>query len=352
MDVTAVVGTIKGAFLLRSDAARERWDIEGPLFKGWKVTASARDERGRTYLATASDVYGAALQSSDDLSDWQQLERGPTWSEDSGRKLNQIWTLSTAADGMWAGVDEAGLFRSADGGATWRGLEGLNEHPTRSGWYPGFGGLCAHAFLVDPRDPRRLWCGISAVGVFRSDDGGTSWQPRNEGVTIAIEDKEHRGIGTCVHALVADPDDADVIWRQDHRGMYRTADGGDRWERIEEGLPSGFGFPIALDPRTKALYAVPLESDEYRVPADGRLAVYRSRDRGDSWHAAGRGLPAGLFYGTVLRGALATDGLDPCGVYLGTTAGTVHVSADGGESWRTLPCTLPRVLSVRAFAGA
>ena len=271
MAIQVIVGTQKGGFVLRSDRGRAAWSIDGPLFKGWKVTASVRDASGRYVIATASDVYGAALHVSDDLAEWRQIERGPTWGEaasgDNGeRKLNQIWTLVEGGGRLYAGVDVAGMFVSEDRGETWAPVEGLNEHATRPSWYPGAGGLCAHAILVDPRDPRRIWCGISAVGVFRSDDGGTTWHLKNEGIPVLIEDKKHKDIGRCVHGLVADPDDADLIYRREHNGMFRTRDGGESWERIENGLASWFGFPIAMDPRSRALFVVPLESDDLPGP--------------------------------------------------------------------------------------
>ncbi|MBI1850018.1 MAG: exo-alpha-sialidase [Planctomycetes bacterium] len=355
MRVCVIVGTEKGAFLVRSDRSRRDWKIEGPLFKGWKVTAIARLSSGRTMFGVASFVYGATLHVSSgtsgphDLSSWRQIPNGPAFDAARKRKLNQIWTLVEAAGAIWAGVDEAALFRSEDGGESWSLVTGLEEHRTRGSWYPGFGGLCAHSVLVDPRNPRRLWCGISAVGVFRSDDGGASWEPKNSGVPVIIEDAEHKDIGFCVHALARDPDDPSTIYRQDHMGMFRTRDAGDSWQRIENGLPSRFGFPLAIDRATGALFAVPLESDEHRMPIDGKFRVYRSRDRGDSWESLGRGLPAEGSYMGVLRSAVAVDAIQPCGVYVGTTAGTLHVSSDGGDSWRTLPCTLPRISCVAAF---
>jgi photosystem II stability/assembly factor-like uncharacterized protein len=349
MTTTVLAGTQKGAFLFRSSSARSDWTIEGPLFKGWKVTAAARLPDGTFLAATASDVYGPALHRSRDLREWRQIEKGPAWPEGSTRKLNQIWKIAAGHGRVFAGVDEAGLFASADGGTTWTPVTGLNEHPTRAAWFPGAGGLCAHAVLFDPNDRNRMWCGISAVGVFRSDDGGATWQPKNSGVRMIIEDQAHKEIGFCVHGLAQDPRDADTIYRQDHAGMYVTRNGGDTWEAAENGLPSGFGFPIAVDRTSGRVYAAPLESDEHRMPVDGALRVFRSGDGAASWQALAAGLPQTRAYMGVLRGALDVDALDPCGVYFGTTAGTVHFSADGGDSWRTLPCTLPRVLSVSAF---
>lgn len=349
MSVTAIVGTDKGAFLLRAGADRRDWTLDGPHFKGWKVTASMRVD-GRYVLATASFVYGMALHVSDDLRTWRQIEHGPAWPKDSNRKLNQVWTLARAGGRLYAGVDEAGLFSSDDGGETWRPVDGLNEHQTRHAWYPGNGGLCAHAILVDPRNPDRVWVGISAVGVFRSDDGGRTFHPKNHGLPTVMEDREHKDIGYCVHGLAADPDDADVIYRREHVGVFRSRDGGETWDRIENGLGSWFGFPIAVDRRSRAVYVVPLESDEYRMPAEGNFRVYRSRDSGKNSEGLGEGLPSVPTFTSVLRGALAVDGQDPCGVYIGTTGGQAFASADRGDTWRPLPCTLPRILHVAAYA--
>lgn len=353
MQVQVLIGTVKGAFVLKSDADRNRWSIEGPHFKGWKVTACSRDEKTKQFiLGTASDVYGPALHTGPALTceAMTQVKAGPSYPEEGKRKLNQIWRIVTSDDAYWAGVDEAGLFRSEDQGQTWQPVEGLNEHPTRSGWYPGAGGLCAHSILLDPRDASRVWCGISAVGMFRSDDGGQTWTPKNQGVPIIIPDQESSEIGFCVHALVADPDDSDIIYRQDHLGLYRTTDGGDHWEAIENGLRErSFGFPIVLDRETKNLFIFPLESDEFRLPKEGKFRVFRSQNQGDSWEPLSNGLPEESHYGCVLRTAMAADHLSPGGIYLGSTAGTIHVSNDRGESWQSLPHTLPRILTVAVF---
>ncbi|MCG8407239.1 MAG: hypothetical protein MI923_18735 [Phycisphaerales bacterium] len=348
MSVTVIVGTAKGGFVLRSDDRRS-WQIEGPFFKGWKVTTVARADDGTFLIGAASDVYGAAIHKSKDLSDWRQVAQGPAYSEDEKRQLTQIWKLVVQDGAYYAGVAEAGLFRSEDRGETWQPMPGLNDHRSRSAWMPGAGGLCAHSILIDPANPKRLWCGISAVGVFRSDDGGDTWHPKNNGVPVILEDKEFSEIGFCVHALAQDPDNADLIYRQDHRGMFRTKDGGDHWERIENGLPSGFGFPLVLDRETRALYAAPLESDEFRLPCDGKFQIFRSRNGGDAWEPLTNGLPQEHAYAGVLRGAMDADHLAPCGVYVGTTSGDVFVSSDGGDRWNALPYRLPRVHCVAAY---
>ncbi len=371
MAVHAIVGTAKGAALLRAEASRETWSVDALRFKGWIVSAATRDDGGRYYAGVSSDVYGAAILVSDDFSSWRQLENAPRYEptdtgnemhnrtigatdalgifKGSNRHVDQIWRLHAVGSTIYAGVSEAGLFRSDDRGKSWQPMRGLNEHPTRATWLPGFGGLCAHSLLSDRRNPNRLWVGISAAGVFRTDDGGETWVAKNEGVT--------QGEGFCVHSLAHDPNRADVIYRQDHRGMYRSRDAGDSWQSIENGLPIGqlaegircaFGFPVEMDPGSHSVYALPLEGDNFRFPPDGKLCVYRTRDGGERWEPLSSGLPEDS-YTNVLRGAMAVDGLDPCGVYFGTTAGTVFASRDGGDSWTRIPCTLPKILCVEAF---
>ena len=350
MGVRLLVGTSKGGFWVTSGDRRE-WAVEGPFFKGWKVTAGLRLADGRWMAAVASDIYGPAIFLSDDGERWEQVADGPSYPEGDERRLRQVWTLRENRSTVYAGVQDAGLFTSGDGGRSWVPVPGLNDHETRGGWMPGAGGLCCHAVLFDEANPDRVWCGISAVGVFRTDDGGTTWTPKNRGVCRAHEDEEFKEIGHCVHGLVQDPDDPGRIYRQDHSGMYRSGDGGERWEKNEHGLPSGFGFPIVMDGATRYLFAVPLEADQYRLPAGGAIQVFRSTDRGDSWHSASAGLPAEHAYGGVLRGAMSVDNLDPGGVYIGTTSGTLHMSRDLGDSWTNLPVMLPRVLHLSAWVG-
>ncbi|MEX1208589.1 MAG: exo-alpha-sialidase [Acidimicrobiia bacterium] len=340
---TIGVGTVKGAFLFRSGSGGS-WDLEAPIFKGWAVTAFGRSPSGDHLLAVGSNWFGAAIHRSADLATWEQVVDGPAWLEGAERKLNNIWTIAGVGDSLFAAVDEAGLFRSDDDAASWQPVAGFNEHPTRPGWQPGFGGLAAHRILSDPENPDRMWVAVSAVGVFRTEDGGESWALKNSGVTTVAPNDDYDEIGFCVHCLVADPHDANVIWRQDHSGVYRTIDGGDEWQRIEGGLPARFGFTIVRDAASGGLFVVPLESDEHRMPVGGAFQVYRSTDRGDSWQVSGVGHPVGPVYAGVLRGAAATDGKG--GVFLGTTAGSVHLTTDGGDHWITLPEVLPRILTV------
>ncbi len=346
MTVTLAIGTSKGAFFLRSDD-RHNWTLAEPAFPGWKVTAFNRTPSGEYLLATASNWFGAALHRSTDLNEWEQVVTGPGWPEGSVRPLTQIWTLASIGQRTYAGVDEAGLFVSDDDGETWHSVEALNEHATRSSWEPGLGGLCAHHVVADPGNPKRMWVGISAVGVFRTDDGGRSWQPRNSGVTGPID--ESAGTGWCVHGLTLDPEHPERLWRQEHTGVYRSADAGDSWERIETGLPASFGFPMVRDHRSGRLFIAPLRSDEFRLPVGGRLRIFRSDNQGDTWMESGAGLPDQT-YTTVLRGAMVADQLNPGGVYFGTTGGAVYGSADNGHAWDRLPGTFPRIMSLQVFA--
>ena len=344
MATALFVGTDKGAFLFRSHD-RVHWQQEAPQFKGWKVTAIGRARDGRFVAGSASHVYGPLLHLSDDLTRWSAVDQGPRYT--NGRKLEQIWTITATQRGHYAGVAEAGLFFAVDPEGPWVAVPGLNDHPTRPAWQPGLGGLCAHVVLENPVNPDQLWCGISAVGVFRSDDGGESWHPKNRGVPIAIPDKEHKEVGFCVHGLALDPRDPSVLYRQDHLGMFRSTDAGDSWQHSNAGLPADFGFPVVADPHTGVVYAYPLESDEYRLPMGGAMAVYRTTDQAQSWVARGQGLAHEGGYASVLRGSMAVD--DQSGIYFGTTAGTVHYSTSGGDVWHQLPCLLPRILCVKAF---
>jgi photosystem II stability/assembly factor-like uncharacterized protein len=352
-----LVGTRKGAFFLWSDAARREWRIEGPILKGWEVqdlTLDTRRGRPELFAAVGHFVYGATVQHSLDFGrSWTQIEYGPEYPDGAGSQLKRIWCIEpghpSEPEVLWAGVDEAGLFVSEDGGESWREVPALRQHSTREGWMPGLGGLCCHTVCIDPGDPRRMWLGISAVGVFRTTDRGESWQVANEGLPIVSPAKDFRDIGSCIHRIVVSPDEPGVLYQQNHRGVFRSRDGADSWQRIEAGLPATFGFPIVLDPRrSRTLYVLPQESDEYRFFPDGQLAVYRSQDGGDSWHALTHGFPAGPAYTGVLRNAMAVDGREACGIYFGTTGGQLFYSRDGGEAWHTMPCLLPRITSVTA----
>lgn len=371
MSVALVVGTRKGAVILTSDKTRRTWTGELVL-KGWHVTASARDAGGRIYAAIGNDVYGPAIMASDDLKTWRQLDAAPRYREGeignpdhnrtlgaadpfgrfggNGRYVDQIWTLHATKDALYAGVSEAGLFVSRDRGERWEPVDGFNNHPSRGEWVPGFGGLCAHTILSDAKNPDRLWVGVSAAGFFRTDDGGRTWTRKNDGVSADT--------GQCVHCLAHDPGEPDTIYRQDHRGVYLSEDGGDHWRPIEDGLHiselsdghrCAFGFPIVMDRRSRSVFTVPLDGDNFRIPPDGALAVYRTSNRGAHWRKLTDGLPRKNHFAGILRGAMAADQQEPGGIYFGTTSGAVYGTADLGENWSELASGLPRILSVEAY---
>lgn len=349
--VLLMVGTQKGAFLLTSDERRESWNVEGPLLKGWSVFDLALDQRQSPmmYAAVGHFVYGPAVHISGDLGkSWKQVEHAPKY--ESKHKLNNVWCVvpgrASEQGTLYAGVDEAGLFVSHDSGWHWEEMRGLSNHPTREEWHPGAGGLCCHSVLLDPENKKRMWVGISAVGVFRSNDAGETWEASNDGLDIIIEGETHKDVGTCVHRMILDPIDSDRLFQQNHRGVFRSTNGGKVWERIENGIPNNFGFPMIMLPAdSDTLYIVPQESDEFRFAADGRLTVYRTTDGGDSWAPLRAGLPDNAYVG-VLRQAMAADSLKSPGVYFGTTGGHLYYSRDGGEAWETIPCALPRISSV------
>lgn len=351
--VRLFAGTRKGLFVLESDADRTDWTVSEPALAGWEVSDVRVDDRGehRLFAGVSHFVYGATVhRSTDGGASWEQVESSPAYDHD--RELNRIWTVVPGRvddpDTVYAGVDEAGLFVSRDGGDTWREIAGLTNHETVERWFPGKGGLCCHSVLPHPADPDRLWVGISAVGVFRTDDGGDSWTLQNDGLEVAAPDDDHETLGSCVHQLVLDPTDPDRLFQQNHLGVYRSTDAGEHWERIDDGLPSTFGFPLVLHPHDpETLFVFPLESDEVRLTIDGRPAVYRSSDAGDTWERCDDGLPTDSWV-TVLRQAMATDTLEPAGVYLGTTGGRIFHSADAGDSWAPIDAHLPRIHSLTA----
>lgn len=327
------VGTEKGGYLVDLGTG----EVKGPLFPGWKVTAFGRTPGGDHVAAVASNWFGAALYRSADLVEWSQIPSGPSFGEEP--ELSQIWALHTAGDQIFAGVAEAGLFVSDDDGETWRPVPGLNEHRTRPEWTPGLGGLCAHRILTSAAT---TWVAISAVGLFRSDDGGATWNLKDEGVgsTTAPEGARPE-VGYCVHNVDQDPDEPDRLWRQDHAGVFRSEDGGDSWERIENGLPAGFGFVMRRDHASGRLFVVPLHSDANRVPVDGHFSAYLSDDDGDSWRVAGKGWPPAPTFTNVLRGAVAADGSGT--IVLGTTGGDIWVTRNAGDDWRHLDAGFPRI---------
>lgn len=352
-DSVVVAGTKKGVFLFHS-RDRRRWQSRGPLFPGQSVMHATLDPRdGRTlWAAVATGHWGSMVQRSTDFGEsWSKGKENPHFAEGSDLSVERVWLVEPGLDAeVWAGVEPAGLFRSDDGGETWASVDGLNHREDRTSWMPGNGGLCLHTILPYPGDRKRMVVGISAVGVLGTNDGGASWRVMNGDVRadfLPEKATKEDQLGSCVHKMVRDSRDPALLYQQNHCGVYRRRRGDPAWTAIETGLPATFGFPLAAHPHEGgALYAVPLEGDFNRVAPQGRLAVYRTRNGGERWDRLDRGLPQKEAHLTVLREGMATDGQDPVGVYVGTTTGQVYSSRDEGETWTLLRDLLPPVLSV------
>jgi photosystem II stability/assembly factor-like uncharacterized protein len=362
--IRVLVGTRKGAFVLTADGRRESWDVSGPLFGGWEIyhVAGSPADPDRLYASQSSGWFGQLIQRSDDGgTTWEQV--GSRFEYDGVPGTHQwydgtphpwefarVWHLEpsrTDPDTVYAGVEDAALFRSVDGGQEWQELPGLRGHGSGASWQPGAGGMCLHTIVLDPVDPQRIFVAISAAGAFRTDDGGVTWRPINRGLrSDGIPDPDAE-VGHCVHRIAMHPSRPDVLFMQKHWDVMRSDDAGESWHEISGDLPSDFGFPIAVHPHEPdTAYVVPIESDSQHFPPEGRLRVYRSRAGGNEWEPLTQGLPQRDCYVNVLRDAMAVDTLDPCGVYFGTTGGQVYASADAGDSWAPIVRDLPAVLSV------
>ena len=386
--VRVLVGTRKGAFVLTSDGKRQKWDVNGPLFGGWEIyhMKGSPVDPNRIYASQTSSWFGQVIQRSDN--------GGKTWhqpgtpageatktpdgmpigesnkfvydtSPETGKPLTthqwydgtqhpwefkRVWHLEpslTEPDVVYAGAEDAALFRSSNGGQSWQELSGLRGHVSGPQWAPGAGGMCLHTILIDPADPRRMFIAISAAGAFRTDDGGQTWRPINQGLRSEYIPDPSAEVGHCVHRIALHPSRSRVLFMQKHWDVMRSDDAGESWREVSGNLPSDFGFVVdvhAHEPET--IYVVPIKSDSEHYPPDGKLRVYRSRTGGNEWEPLTKGLPQSNCYVNVLRDAMAVDSLDPCGVYFGTTGGQVYVSADAGDSWEPIVRDLPAVLSV------
>ena len=362
--VRVLVGTRKGAFILSSDGARRSWDVSGPHFAGWEIyhLKGSPVDPDRIYVSQGSGWFGQQMQRSDDggrtftpIGNAFQYDGVPgTHQTFDGTphpwEFKRVWHLEpslTDPDTVYAGVQDAAMFRTTDGGASWHELSGLRTHGSGSRWQPGAGGLCLHTILLDPSKPGRIVIAISAAGAFRTDDGGTTWKAINKGlVSDGIPDPDAE-VGHCVHHIASHRARPDVLFMQKHWHVMRSDDGGDLWTKVSGNLPTDFGFAIdvhAHEPET--IYVVPIKSDSEHFPLDGKLRVYRSRTGGHEWEPLAKGLPEKDCYVNVLRDAMAVDTLDACGIYFGTTGGQVYASPDGGDSWSAIVRDLPPVLSV------
>lgn len=362
--VRVLVGTRKGAFVLTADGRRSRWDISGPFFAGWEAyhLKGSPVNPDRIYASQSSSWFGQQVQRSDDGGrTWQPVGNAfpyeglpgtHQWYDGTPHpwEFKRVWHLEPSlsdADTVYAGVEDAALFRSRDGGGTWEELSGLRGHGTGPRWAPGAGGMCLHTILIDPSNERRIYVAISAAGAFRSDDAGATWKPVTRGLVSNFLPEPTAEVGHCVHRIAMHRDRPDTLFMQKHWDVMRSDDAGEHWREVSGNLPTDFGFVIdvhAHEPET--IYVVPIKSDSEHFPPDGRLQVFRSRTGGGEWEPLTRGLPQQNCFVNVLRDAMAVDALDDCGIYFGTTGGQVYVSPDGGEHWSAIVEQLPPVLSV------
>lgn len=362
--VRVLVGTRKGAFVLTSDGARKTWKVDGPHFPGWEMyhIKGSPIDPDRLYASQSSGWFGQVIQRSDDGGrSWNPVDNNFAYDGVPGTHMwydgtphpwefKRVWHLEpslTDRDTVFAGVEDAALFKSTDGGASWNELSGLRKHGSGAHWEPGAGGMCLHTIVLDPTNANRMFIAISAAGAFRTDDGGVTWTPINKGLRSAQIPDQDAEVGHCVHRIAMHASNPQRLYMQKHWDVMRSDDGGDNWHEVSGNLPTDFGFPIdvhAHEPET--IYVVPITSDAHHFPPDGKLRVYRSRTGGNEWEALTNGLPQQDCYVNVLRDAMAVDTLDSCGIYFGTTGGQVYVSSDSGDNWTPIVHDLPAVLSV------
>jgi photosystem II stability/assembly factor-like uncharacterized protein len=358
------VGTHKGAFVLNSDAKRENWEVSGPFFAGWEIyhMKGSPADPDRIYASQSTGWFGQMMQRSrDGGKTWETVGNKFAYEGEAGTHMwydgtphpwefKRVWHVEPSLhdpDTVYAGVEDAGFFRSTDGGQSWHEMPGLRRHGTGSSWQPGAGGLCLHTILIDPNNEKRMFIAISAAGAFRTDDGAESWRPINRGLHSQYIPNPDAEVGHCVHRIAMHKSNGNVLFMQKHWDVMRSDNAGDNWYEVSGNLPTDFGFVIdvhAHEPET--IYVVPIKSDSEHYPLDGALRVYRSRTGGNEWEPLTKGLPQSNCYVNVLRDAMCIDSLDSCGVYFGTTGGQVYGSADAGDSWKPIVHDLPAVLSV------
>ncbi|HEY3929950.1 MAG TPA: sialidase family protein [Candidatus Koribacter sp.] len=364
--VRLLVGTKKGAFILNSDGKRQNWTVDGPHFAGWEMyhLKGSPADPNRIYASQTSGWFGQQVQRSDD--------GGKTWNPVGNKfaydgvpgthqwydgtphpwEFKRVWHFEpslTDPDTVYAGIEDAALFKSTDGGQNWTELSGLRKHHTGNKWQPGAGGMGLHTIILDPSNAKRIFIAISAAGAFRTDDGGESWKPINQGLRSQYIPDPTAEIGHCVHHVCAHPEKPDTLFMQKHWDVLRTDNAGEKWVEVSGNLPTDFGFVIdvhAHEPET--IYVVPIKSDSEHFPLDGALKVFRSKSGGNEWEPLTKGLPQQNCFVNVLRDAMSVDRLDKCGIYFGTTGGQVYASNDAGDSWKAVVHDLPAVLSVEA----
>ena len=352
--ILVLVGTKKGVFIAESDMSRQTWNLRGPYCETWPINHAIGDPAsGTIYAGGGNEWFGPAVWRSTDLGKtWTHSSEGLTYREGE-EPIKAVWSIAPGHGQLYAGVQPAGLFCSDDHGDTWTHLDGLQNHPTRKDWMPGGAGLILHSLVPDPADVNRIWVGISSAGVFYTEDGGKTWEPRNRGTRADFmpEGQNYPEFGQCVHCVVMAPDSSNRLYQQNHCGMYRSDNGGQTWESIEDGLPSSFGFPAAAHPRDpNTLFLLPLNGDSKgRFVPDAKAAVWRTQDGGSTWKDMREGLPQENAYFGVLRQAMSTDRLDPAGVYFGTSGGTLFASRDEGDSWEPIAEHLPTISSVETM---
>ncbi|SDX09433.1 hypothetical protein SAMN05421504_102290 [Amycolatopsis xylanica] len=354
MDVLLGIGTRKGLFLARSSGGRSGWELSKPHFPMTDVHTLAIDTSGpspRVLVAVANEHFGPTIASSTDFGEsWQEPDHAPVaFPEDTGEAVKGVWQITLGEGVVYAGVEPSALFKSTDGGETFELVRGLWEHEHRANWTPGGGGMMIHTILPHPTNPERVTVAMSTGGVYRTEDGGESWRPSNHGIKADFLPGEFPEYGQCVHKVAMNPANPDRYFLQNHGGVYRSDDDTATWTSIAEGLPGDFGFAMVAHPRKPdVIYNFPLVADVLRFPPDGRCRVYRSEDAGESWTGLGKGLPSEGFYSAVMRDAMCADDADPAGIYFGSRSGEVWMSPDEGESWQLVAEHLPDVFCVRA----